>query len=244
VEGERLQKVLAASGIASRRAAEEIIRAGRVRVNGKVVTEMGIKVDPARDRILVDNKQLSRPRLRYIVLHKPSGYITTMDDPRGRWTVRDLVQPAERVFPVGRLDRDTEGLLLMTNDGEVANRLMHPRYEIEKEYQALVTPLPSAEAIRALGQGIELIEENGKHVRTSPAKVSLLPAKRGEQWIRIVISEGRKRQVRRMVEAVGHHVDQLERIGFGPLRLKGLEPGTHRRLTPAEVDALWKNQRP
>lgn len=238
-EGERLQKVLAASGIASRRAAEEIIRAGRVKVNGQVVTEMGIKVDPTRDRILVDNRQLSRPRPRYIILNKPSGYITTMDDPRGRWTVRDLVETSERVFPVGRLDRDTEGLLLMTNDGEVANRLMHPRYGIEKEYQALVTPLPTADAIRALGEGIELIEDNGKRVRISPAKVSLLPIKRGEQWIRIVIREGRKRQVRRMLEAVGCEVQRLIRVRLGPLVLTGVPKGMWRELTPGERRELF-----
>jgi 23S rRNA pseudouridine2605 synthase len=237
--GERLQKVLAASGVASRRAAEEIIRAGRVRVNGQVVTEMGIKVDPTRDRILVDNRQLSRPRPRYILLHKPSGYITTMDDPKGRWTVRDLVETSERVFPVGRLDRDTEGLLLMTNDGEVANRLMHPRYGVEKEYHALVTPLPSAEAIRALGAGIELVEENGRRVRTSPAKVSLLPVKRGEQWIRIVIREGRKRQVRRMLETVGCDVQRLVRVRLGPLVLTGIPKGMWRELTPGERRELY-----
>lgn len=231
--------MLAASGVASRRAAEEIIRAGRVRVNGQVVTEMGIKVDPARDNILVDNRQLSRPRPRYILLHKPSGYITTMDDPKGRWTVRDLVETSERVFPVGRLDRDTEGLLLMTNDGEVANRLMHPRYGVEKEYQALVSPLPTAEAIRALGDGIELVEENGKRVRTSPAKVSLLPVKRGEQWIRIVIREGRKRQVRRMLEAVGCDVQRLVRVRLGPLVLTGIPKGMWRELTPGERRELY-----
>lgn len=238
-DGERLQKVLAASGIASRRAAEEIIRAGRVKVNGQVVTEMGVKVDPTRDNILVDNRQLSRPRLRYIVLHKPSGYITTMDDPRGRWTVRDLVETSERVFPVGRLDRDTEGLLLMTNDGEVANRVMHPRYGVEKEYQALVTPLPNADAIRALGEGIELVEANGRRVRTAPAKVSLLPARRGEQWIRIVIREGRRRQVRRMLEAVGCAVQRLVRVRLGPLSLTGIPKGMWRDLTPGERRELF-----
>jgi pseudouridine synthase len=231
--------VLAASGIASRRAAEEIIRAGRVKVNGRTVTEMGVRVDPARDNILVDNRQLARPRLRYILLHKPSGYITTMDDPRGRWTVHDLVETAERVFPVGRLDRDTEGLLLMTNDGEVANRVMHPRYGIEKEYQALVTPLPDADAIRTLGAGVELIEENGRRVRTAPAKVSLLPVKRGEQWIRIVIREGRKRQVRRMLEAVGCTVQRLVRVRLGPLVLTGIPKGMWRDLTPGERRELF-----
>jgi pseudouridine synthase len=162
-----------------------------------------------------------------------------MDDPRGRWTVHDLVETAERVFPVGRLDRDTEGLLLMTNDGEVANRVMHPRYGIEKEYQALVTPLPDADAIRALGAGIELTEDNGRRVRTAPAKVSLLPVKRGEQWIRIVIREGRKRQVRRMLEAVGCTVQRLVRVRLGPLMLTGIPKGMWRDLTPGERRELF-----
>lgn len=236
---ERLQKVLAARGIASRRAAEEIIKAGRVRVNGQVVREMGVKVNPERDNILVDNKQLARPRMRYIILHKPSGYITTTSDERGRWTVMQLVDVQERVVPVGRLDRDTEGLLLMTNDGEVAHRVMHPRYGIQKEYHALVTPLPSQDAVRALGAGMELRDEHGQIERTAPAKVSLLPVKHGEQWIRIVISEGRKRQVRRMLEAVGCEVQKLVRMRLGPLVLTGIPKGAWRELTPGERRELF-----
>jgi len=238
-DGERLQKVLAASGIASRRAAEDIIRSGRVKVNGKIVREMGVKVNPARDNILVDNKQLAQPRRRYIILHKPSGYITTMSDERGRWTVTDLVDTLERVVPVGRLDRDTEGLLLLTNDGEVAHRVMHPRFGIQKEYHALVTPLPTADATRALGVGIELRDEDGKMERTAPAQVSLLPYKHGEQWIKIVISEGRKRQVRRMLEAVGCEVRRLVRVRLGPLVLTGIPKGSWRELTPGERRELF-----
>lgn len=236
---ERLQKVLAASGLASRRAAEEIIRAGRVKVNGKIVREMGVKVNPLRDNILVDNKQLSKPRLRYILLHKPSGYITTMSDPKGRWTVHDLVETTERVVPVGRLDRDTEGLLLLTNDGAVAHRVMHPRYGIQKEYHAKVDPLPNADAISTLATGIELRDENGRPEKTSPAKVNLLPYKHGEQWIRIIISEGRKRQVRRMLEAVGCEVERLVRVRLGPLVLTGIPKGMWRDLTPGERRELF-----
>lgn len=238
-DGERLQKVLAARGIASRRAAEEIIKAGRVRVNGRVVREMGVKVDPERDNILVDDKQLARPKMRYIVLHKPGGYITTTSDERDRWTVMDLVDVQERVVPVGRLDRDTEGLLLLTNDGEVAHRVMHPRYGIQKEYHALVTPLPDREAIRALGEGMELRDERGRVERTAPAKINLLPVKHGEQWIRIVISEGRKRQVRRMLEAVGCAVHRLVRVRLGPLVLTGIPKGAWRELTPGERRELF-----
>jgi len=236
---ERLQKVLAARGIASRRAAEEIIKAGRVKVNGQVVREMGVKVNPERDNILVDNKQLARPRMRYIILYKPSGYITTTSDERGRWTVMQLVDVQERVVPVGRLDRDTEGLLLMTNDGEVAHRVMHPRYGIQKEYHALVTPLPNQDAVRVLGAGMELRDEYGQIERTAPAKVSLLPVKHGEQWIRIIISEGRKRQVRRMLEAVGCEVQKLVRVRLGPLVLTGIPKGAWRELTPGERRELF-----
>lgn len=239
-EGERLQKVLAASGIASRRAAEEIIRAGRVKVNGRVVKEMGVRVNPARDNILFDNRQLSKPRARYVVLNKPSGYITTASDPKGRWTVLDLVDTPQRLYPVGRLDRDTEGLLLLTNDGEVANRLMHPRYEIEKEYHASVTPLPDVEAIKALARGVELPDERGRMQRTAPAKVNLLPVKHNDQWIRIVIREGRKRQVRRMLEAVGCEVHRLIRVRLGPLVLTGIPRGQWRDLTPGERRELFQ----
>jgi len=236
---ERLQKVLAARGVASRRAAEEMIKAGRVKVNGQIVREMGVKVNPERDNILVDNKQLARPRMRYILLHKPSGYITTTSDERGRWTVMELVAVQERIVPVGRLDRDTEGLLLMTNDGEVAHRVMHPRYGIKKEYHALVTPLPGRDAIHALGAGMDLRDEQGRIERTAPATVTLLPVKHGEQWIRIVISEGRKRQVRRMLEAVGCTVHRLVRVRLGPLVLTGIPKGAWRDLTPGERRELF-----
>lgn len=238
-EGERLQKVLAARGVASRRAAEEIIKAGRVRVNGQVVREMGVKVNPERDNILVDNKQLAKPRLRYIVLHKPSGYITTTSDERGRWKVMDLVDVQERIVPVGRLDRDTEGLLLLTNDGEVAHRLMHPRYGIQKEYHALVSPLPNQDEMAEMTKGVELRDERGRIERTAPARVNLLPVKHGEQWIRIIISEGRKRQVRRMLEAVGCEVQKLVRVRLGPLVLTGIPKGTWRDLTPGERRELF-----
>ena len=238
-DGERLQKVLAARGVASRRAAEEMIRDGRVRVNGKVITEMGVRVNPERDQILVNGHALRQPRVRYVLLHKPSGYITTASDPRGRWTVLDLVRTEERLYPVGRLDRDTEGLLLLTNDGAVANRVMHPRYGVTKEYHALVTPLPNAAAMSALGAGIVLTDERGRPERTAPAKVNLLPVKDNEQWIRIVIHEGRKRQVRRMLEAVGCSVQRLVRVRLGPLSLRGIPKGYWRDLTPGERRELF-----
>jgi len=237
--GERLQKVLAAHGVASRRAAEMIIRAGRVRVNGVVVREMGVRVNEERDAILLDDRQLRKQRLRYVLLHKPSGYITTVSDERDRWKVLDLVQTPERIFPVGRLDRDTEGLLLLTNDGEVANRVMHPRHSLEKEYHALVTPLPTTEAMAALSRGILLTNELGRPERTGPAKIGLLPFKGGEQWVRLTIQEGRKRQVRRMLEAVGCDVARLVRVRLGPLSLRGIPKGAWRELTAGERRELF-----
>ncbi len=238
-DGERLQKVLAARGVASRRAAEEMIREGRVRVNGKVITEMGVRVNPERDQIIVNGRALRQPRIRYVLLHKPGGYITTASDPRGRWTVLDLVRTEERLYPVGRLDRDTEGLLLLTNDGAVANRVMHPRYGITKEYHALVNPIPNAAAMGSLGAGVVLTDERGKPERTAPAKVNLLPVKDNEQWLRIVIQEGRKRQVRRMLESVGCDVQRLVRVRLGPLSLRGIPKGYWRDLTPGERRELF-----
>jgi 23S rRNA pseudouridine2605 synthase len=231
----RLAKYLAHAGIASRRASESLIAEGRVSVAGEVVR------DPARDvddssGVAVDDRPVAPEPREVHALYKPAGVVSTASDTHGRPTVTDLVPSQRRLYPVGRLDADTTGLILLTNDGELANRLTHPRYGVPKTYRALVRPKPVKDrALQALRDGVEL--EDGM---TAPAKVR--QTKPGV--LEITISEGRKRQVRRMVEAVGHHVESLERIAFGPLRLKGLQPGTHRRLTPAEVDALWKNQRP
>jgi 23S rRNA pseudouridine2605 synthase len=231
----RLAKYLAHAGIASRRASEGLIADGRVTVAGEVVR------DPARDvddssAVAVDHKAVAPEPREVHMLHKPAGVVSTASDTHGRPTVTDLVPSRRRLYPVGRLDAETTGLILLTNDGELANRLTHPRYGVPKTYRVHVKPkMVNDRALHALRDGVEL--EDGM---TAPAQVRRL--KPGV--LEITISEGRKRQVRRMVEAVGHHVDSLERIAFGPLRLKGLQPGTHRRLTPAEVDALWKNQRP
>ncbi len=244
----RLQKVIAAAGIASRRKAEELIRAGRVRVNGRVVRELGIKVDPDTDTIEVDGQPIRPVRTHeYILLHKPRGVLSTTSDPFGRPTVVDLVPHDRRLFPVGRLDADSEGLILLTDDGRVADRLTHPRYGHKKEYIALVIGTPTPKELRALARGIVL--EEG---RTGPAHVTVLgrrvpqeildagvPGLRKESphgfsWLRVEVTEGRKHQVRRMLKAVGHPVIRLIRVGMGPLRLGKLQPGQWRRLSPKE----------
>ncbi|MBI2353537.1 MAG: rRNA pseudouridine synthase [Deltaproteobacteria bacterium] len=232
---ERLQKIISAAGITSRRASEELILNGRVTVNGAVVTELGTKADPAMDLITVDGKplQVSGQRV-YILLNKPTGYITALKDSRERALVTDLLKDVpERVYPVGRLDYNTEGLLLLTNDGEWANRLMHPRHEVEKEYFVRVRGKVSEQQLKRLAEGVELAE--GK---TAPAVVRLV--KDGEQndWISIAIHEGRNRQVRRMCEAVSLSVVRLRRVRYGSLSMGTLKPGEFRYLSEAEVNAL------
>jgi 23S rRNA pseudouridine2605 synthase len=225
----RLAKYLAHAGVASRRAAEEIIRAGRVTVAGEIVT------DPARDvdessGVAVDGEPLRGPRERVVyAVHKPAGVVSTARDTHGRPTVVELAPAgAGRLYPVGRLDADTTGLILLTNDGDLANRLTHPRYEVPKTYRARVRGRVSDEELRRLRQGIEL--DDGP---TAPAR-----ARRVDDEIELVLTEGRKRQVRRMLEAVGHPVIELRRVAFGPLRLAGLAPGAARRLTAREVAEL------
>ncbi|MGH9178915.1 MAG: pseudouridine synthase [Acidimicrobiales bacterium] len=227
--GERLQKVLARAGFGSRRTCEELIAEGRVRVNGEVA-ELGRRVDPAADRVEVDGEGVGvGAGLVHYVLNKPRGVVTTASDPQGRPTVVELVPADPRVFPVGRLDADTEGLLLLTNDGELAHRLTHPSFGVEKEYLAEVVGTPSAAALRRLREGVVL--DDGL---TAPAKVAAVPPRA----LRIVIHEGRNRQVRRMCEAVGHPVVRLVRARIGPLAERGLAPGQWRALTTAEVRAL------
>jgi 23S rRNA pseudouridine2605 synthase len=225
----RLAKYLAHSGVASRRSAEKLIANGRVTVAGSVVT------DPARDvdessGVAVDGGAVAPEPREVYALNKPAGVMSTAHDPGGHPTVVSLVPSSRRLYPVGRLDADSTGLILLTNDGELANLLMHPRYGVQKTYVARVTPTPISEsALRRLREGVSL--EDGP---TSPAKVRRLAPARFE----ITIGEGRNRQVRRMVEAVGHRVASLERVAFGPLRLQGLAAGKHRRLSAAEVERL------
>ena len=238
---ERLQKVLSQAGVASRRAAEKLIAEGRVTVNGQTIREMGVKADLAVDDIRVDGRRIkAAERHRYILLNKPAGYVTTRSDPQRRRTVMDLLGGVrEYVYPVGRLDYDTEGLLLLTNDGDLAARLTHPRHGVERTYEAHVSGMPDEDAIERLRRGIPL---DGR--RTLPADVKLLnkgPAKagrHGEGVLLITIREGRNRQVRRMCEAVGHPVRKLKRIKFGPIGDRRLKPGEWRELTAAEIKVL------
>jgi pseudouridine synthase len=230
-----LQKILADAGVASRRAAERLILAGNVTVNGRVVTELGTRADPARDDVRVSGKRIgAHAALVYLALHKPPGYVTTASDEYGRATVLDLVRGVpERLFPVGRLDRDSEGLLMLTNDGELAARLLHPRYGVEKEYHVLVDSHPSPETLTRLRRGVVL--DGG---RTAPADADLLGEEGDGAWLRIILHEGRKRQARRMCEAVGLAVERLLRVRVGPIELGGLASGHHRPLRRAEVAAL------
>jgi 23S rRNA pseudouridine2605 synthase len=227
----RLAKYLAHSGVASRRAAEKLIANGRVTVGGETVT------DPARDvdegsGVAVDGGPVQPEAREVYVLNKPPGVMSTAKDPGGHRTVVELIPSSKRLYPVGRLDAHSTGLILLTNDGDLANRLMHPRYGVQKTYRAEVRPSPVSEAsLRALREGVQL--DDGP---TAPAKVRRLAPARFE----ITIGEGRNRQIRRMCEAIGHRVTSLERTAFGPLRLLGLEQGAHRRLTDAEVERLRK----
>ena len=234
---ERLQKILSQAGIASRRAAEKLIAEHRVMVNGKTVTDMGVKADPAVDDIRVDGRRVkASERLRYILLNKPAGVVTTRSDPQRRRTVVDLLHGVrEYVYPVGRLDYDTEGLLLMTNDGDLAATLTHPRHEVERTYEARVAGVPGEEAIDRLRHGIPL---DGR--RTLPADVLVMNRKMTDREgiLRITIREGRNRQVRRMCEAVGHPVRKLTRVKIGPIADRRMKPGDWRELTDTEVRTL------
>jgi pseudouridine synthase len=233
----RLQKIISQAGLASRRAAEKLIAEGRVTINGETVHEMGVKADPATDDIRVDGRRIkSGARLRYILLYKPAGYVTTRADPQRRRTVMDLLGGIkEYVYPVGRLDYDTEGLLLLTNDGDLAAKLTHPRHEVDRTYEARVKGVPDEEALDRLRTGIPL---DGR--RTQPADVMLLNKARrdADGLLVITIREGRNRQVRRMLEAVGHPVHALRRTRIGPLSDRRLKPGDWRELTSDEIKTL------
>ena len=233
---ERLQKVLAHAGIASRRASEVLIQQGRVSVNGQVVTQLGTKVDPRRDVITVDGQPLSKPveKLVYIILNKPRNVLSAANDDRGRTTVVDLVDVPERVYPVGRLDLQSEGLILLTNDGALADRLTHPRYHIEKEYQVLVTGTPSNQTLARWRRGE--VELEGRP--TASAWVERLKTEGDDVWLKVILTEGRKRQIREVARLLGHRVKKLERVRLGPIKLGRLQQGKWRHLSVAEVQRL------
>lgn len=241
-EGERLARFLAHAGIASRRHAEELIASGRVRVNGTTITAQGSRVVAARDRVEVDGKLVTAATKHvYLMLNKPAGYVSTAQDPEGRPTVLDLL-PAElrrlRVYPVGRLDIDTSGLILLTNDGDFTLRLSHPRYSMDKHYHAFVQGTPDKQALAAISRGVTFTEDDGNSHTSAPAKVRILRQSGTDCWLSLTIHEGRKRQVRRMLAAVGLKVLELKRVGIGPVSLNELPEGKWRYLTDAEVKAL------
>jgi 23S rRNA pseudouridine2605 synthase len=234
-EGVRLQKVLAAAGVASRRASEILIDRGRVEVNGHVVTEQGLRVDPDRDVIRVDGARIPPPRRHvYLVVNKPRGVISTMSDPEGRPTLTDLIEKRkERLFHVGRLDTDTEGLIILTNHGEFAHRLAHPSYEVEKTYLAEVEGVVDAATLKRLRHGVTL-DDGPVH----PDKVTVTSRGAAKSLVEVTLHEGRNHVVRRMFDAVGHPVRRLSRTRIGPVRLGQLAQGASRELTSAELGAL------
>ena len=233
-DGVRLQKALAQAGVASRRASEELIAAGRVEVNGKVVTEQGMRVDPERDTIRVDGSRIPPPRRHlYLVLNKPRGVVSTMDDPDGRPTLEQYVPRRQRLFHVGRLDTDTEGLLILTNDGDFANKLAHPSHEVPKTYLVEVEGLRDNKTLRRLEKGLTL--EDGP---IKPDKVKLVTRAESRSMVQITLHSGRNRIVRRMFDSVGHPVRRLSRISIGPVRLGQLAVGETRELTREELGAL------
>ena len=235
---QRLQKIIAAAGVASRRKAEQLITAGLVQVNGTVVTELGTKADPETDHVRVNGKLLhGAQRHIYLLLNKPKGYVTTMSDPEERPTVMDLIHGVKgRVYPIGRLDYASEGLLLLTNDGELAHSLMKAASHVPKTYVVKVAGTPKEDAITKLRAGVSIATDDGKRVKTGPALVRVVK-QATNPWYEITLVEGRNRQIRRMFEAVGHHVEKIKRVRYGPLTLD-VPPGKFRSLTLREIERL------
>lgn len=242
---DRLQKIIAAAGLCSRRKAEELITAGRVTVNGTIVTELGTKADPAHDSIKVDGKLLSRldgARKIYLLLHKPKGYVTTVSDPEGRPTVMDLLRTGkapmtERVYPIGRLDWATEGLLLLTNDGDLANQLTRAASHVPKTYLVKISGKPRPSDLQKLRGGVSISTGvEGRRVKAAPAKIQLAHDA-PNPWYEVTLTEGRNRQLHRMFERIGHHVEKIKRVRYGPLELD-VEAGRFRPLSPGEVESL------
>lgn len=237
---ERLQKFLAEAGIASRRKAEELIAQGKVKVNGKVVTEMGMKIDPAKDEVTYLDKKVTTKdtKMVYIMLYKPEGYVTTAKEQFGRPAVMDLIKGVkERIFPVGRLDYDTSGLLLLTNDGDLTYKLTHPKHDVDKTYIAKLYGIPDEGALQKFRRGVVI---DGK--RTKPAKIQIIDKDKDGRFCtaEIIIHEGRNRQVRKMCEAIKHPVAQLKRVATGDLKLGDLQKGKYRHLTEKEIKYLKK----
>jgi 23S rRNA pseudouridine2605 synthase len=232
---ERLQKILARAGVASRRAAEKLILDGRVRVNGRTVTELGARFEPRRDRIELDGRRLAPERLVYFILNKPRGLVTTLDDPEGRDSIADIIKGIpERVFPVGRLDYQTSGALLLTNDGELAQALLHPARRIPRTYIAKLRGVLQIEELNGLREGVAL----GSGETSGKAEVFVVRQEREHTWLQIGLAEGKNRQIHRMAEAIGRRVMRLSRLSFAGLTVEGLRPGEYRPLAAREVERL------
>lgn len=231
----RINRYISMCGLASRRKADELILNGKVEVNGKVMRDLGLKINPRHDKVFVDGKQAAQVYdYVYLVMNKPKDTITTLSDEKGRPTVMSLVKSKQRVYPVGRLDRNTTGVLILTNDGDFANHLMHPKYEIPKSYHVTLATAVTREDAEKLGRGMRL--EDGT---TAPAEVYIIPGSRGKE-VGIVIHEGRNRQVRRMFESLGYDVKKLDRVAYGPVTREGLKRGETRNLTRHEIRELRK----
>lgn len=238
MELERLQKYIANSGVTSRRKAEELILSGHVKVNGITITELGTKVEPAKDVVMVDNKIITEAQqFVYLKLYKPEGYVTTVKDQFNRKTVIDLINIKDRIYPIGRLDYNTSGLLLLTNDGDLANKLLHPKYKIYKTYVAEVTGQISLDSIEKLKKGVII-----DGYKTAPAKIKLLNHNQNSSIVQVSIYEGKNRQVRKMLDSVGHTVKKLERVSFGEITLDNLKTGQWKFLSKEEIKYLKKNQ--
>ncbi len=237
---ERLQKILAQAGVCSRRAAEELIRTGQVTVDGEVVTEMGLKVDSKTQKIVAKGQPIGFSEKKvYVLLNKPEGFVTTLDDPQGRPIVTSLVKKIpERLFPVGRLDFESKGALILTNDGDLAQRVQHPSFEVNKTYVARVTGKPTAAELAQLENGVEIEGQ-----LTAPATLKVRKSTPKESVIEITIHEGRKRQIRKMFTAIGHHVNELTRIAYGNLKLGSLSPGKFRYLSQADIARIFKKEK-
>lgn len=234
---ERLQKIIARAGVASRRKAEELILAGRIRVNGRIVRTLGAKADARKDRVEVDGKRLVRESPVYILLHKPRGYVTTLRDPEGRPTVKELLRGiTERVYPVGRLDYQTSGALLLTNDGALAQALLHPSKRIPRTYAVKLEGKPGKEVLDSWRKGVRLTDGT-----TNPAEVKVISSGLKVTWIEVTIREGRNRQIHRMGDATGHRVQRLRRVSFAGLSVEDLPMGSFRELRRSEVQALYRD---
>jgi 23S rRNA pseudouridine2605 synthase len=235
---ERLQKIISAAGIASRRKAEQFITGGLVSVNGQIVTELGSKADLEHDHVRVNGKLLREPeRHVYLLMNKPKGYVTTLSDPQKRPTVSQLLHGVgARVYPVGRLDYASEGLLLLTNDGDLANQMMKAASHVPKTYMVKVAGKPAPEGLSKLRSGLSIRSDKGRRVRTAPAKINVI-REGNNPWYEVTLIEGKNRQIRHMFEEIGHHVEKIKRVRYGPLELD-VPPGKFRRLTPQEVTRL------